>query len=75
MKLAQPLFSLTALALPSVWLSPEVREVSCKDLDKKYIYFAMAFSLAVEMLNLRVRSAKSRPSQAFRDVPPSRHDS
>lgn len=32
--------------------------------DKKYIYFAMAFSLGVEMLNLRVGSAKSGPSQA-----------
>jgi predicted tellurium resistance membrane protein TerC len=29
--------------------------------DRKYIYFAMAFSLAVEMLNLRMR-AKSRPA-------------
>jgi predicted tellurium resistance membrane protein TerC len=29
--------------------------------DRKYIYFAMAFSLAVELLNLRMR-AKSRPA-------------
>ncbi len=32
MKLTQPLFSLTALALPSEWLTPEMQEVSCKDL-------------------------------------------
>ena len=32
MKLTQPLFSLAALPLPSEWLTPEVREVSCKDL-------------------------------------------
>jgi predicted tellurium resistance membrane protein TerC len=32
--------------------------------DKKYIYFAMAFSLAVEMLNLRLHAAKSRSPQA-----------
>lgn len=29
--------------------------------DRKYVYFAMAFSLAVELLNLRMR-AKSRPA-------------
>jgi predicted tellurium resistance membrane protein TerC len=28
--------------------------------DKKYIYFAMAFSLLVEMLNLRFRNRHSR---------------
>jgi predicted tellurium resistance membrane protein TerC len=31
--------------------------------DKKYIYFAMAFSLVVEMLNLRLHAAKSRSPQ------------
>lgn len=31
-------------------------------INKGYIYFAMAFSLVVEMLNIRVRSIASRPS-------------
>jgi predicted tellurium resistance membrane protein TerC len=29
-----------------------------RDIPKGYVYFAMAFSVAVEMLNLRVRRAK-----------------
>jgi predicted tellurium resistance membrane protein TerC len=31
-------------------------------IPKGYIYFAMAFSLAVEMLNLRIRSLQGRRS-------------
>jgi len=34
------------------------------EIPKGYIYFAMAFSLGVELLNLRVRSAKSDPAGA-----------
>jgi predicted tellurium resistance membrane protein TerC len=30
-------------------------------ISKGYIYFAMAFSLAVEMINMRVRRAQSKP--------------
>jgi predicted tellurium resistance membrane protein TerC len=30
-------------------------------LPKGYVYFAMAFSVAVEMLNIRVRRARSAP--------------
>lgn len=33
-------------------------------ISKGYIYFAMAFSLAVEMLNLRIRSAKDKSKSA-----------
>ena len=29
---------------------------------KGYIYFAMAFSVAVEMLNIRMRKKKSKPA-------------
>ena len=35
---------------------------------KGYIYFAMAFSVAVEMLNIRMRKKKSRPRQASRTI-------
>ena len=35
-------------------------------MDKKYIYFAMAFSLGVEMLNMRMRSVKSPPASRHR---------
>ena len=31
-------------------------------IDKGYIYFAMAFAVGVEVLNLRVRAAKSKPA-------------
>jgi predicted tellurium resistance membrane protein TerC len=30
---------------------------------KGYVYFAMAFSVAVEMLNIRMRRKKSKPVQ------------
>lgn len=32
-------------------------------MDKKYIYFAMAFSLVVEMLNMRLRSVRNRKKE------------
>jgi predicted tellurium resistance membrane protein TerC len=32
-------------------------------ISKGYIYFAMAFSVFVEMLNIRVRGKKGRPVQ------------
>lgn len=35
-------------------------------IDKGYIYFAMAFAIGVEMLNLRVRSIKAKASAASR---------
>jgi predicted tellurium resistance membrane protein TerC len=36
--------------------------------DKKYVYFAMAFSLIVEMLNMRMRTKKSQPLAQPADV-------
>jgi predicted tellurium resistance membrane protein TerC len=38
-----------------------VAESFGKHIEKGYIYFAMAFSLAVELLNMRVRKARSSP--------------
>jgi len=32
-----------------------------KQIEKGYIYFAMAFSLGVELLNMRLRRAQSAP--------------
>ncbi len=38
-----------------------VAEGTGRHIDRGYIYFAMAFSLAVELLNMRVRKAASAP--------------
>lgn len=38
-----------------------VAESTGTHVDKGYIYFAMAFSLGVELLNLRVRKARGKP--------------
>ena len=46
------------------WLHEAVEELHLKN----YAYFAMAFSLAVEMINLRVR-AKSQPVQLHSRIP------
>jgi len=46
------------------WLHEAVEELHLKN----YAYFAMAFSLAVEMINLRVR-AKSKPVQLHSRIP------
>ncbi|TWH64147.1 putative tellurium resistance membrane protein TerC [Azomonas agilis] len=36
---------------------------------KGYVYFAMAFSLAVEALNIRLRRARAEPVHLSRDIP------
>jgi predicted tellurium resistance membrane protein TerC len=36
---------------------------------KGYIYFAMAFSVAVEMLNLRLRARGAKPVKLHKDLP------
>ncbi|TKD46320.1 TerC family protein [Azotobacter chroococcum] len=36
---------------------------------KGYVYFAMAFSLAVEALNIRMRRARTEPAHLSRDIP------
>ncbi|MFL6695732.1 MAG: TerC family protein [Vitreoscilla sp.] len=41
-----------------------------RHVPKGYIYFAMAFSVVVEMLNIRMRK-KSKPSAALPSLPPS----
>jgi predicted tellurium resistance membrane protein TerC len=38
-------------------------------IPKGYIYFAMAFSVAVEMLNLRLRARRAQPVQLRRPLP------
>jgi predicted tellurium resistance membrane protein TerC len=39
------------------------------DVPKGYIYFAMAFSFAVEMINIRMRKRVSAPIQLRKDMP------
>ena len=41
-----------------------------RHIPKGYIYFAMAFSVFVEMLNLRLRRPRTRSSQAARTLRP-----
>jgi predicted tellurium resistance membrane protein TerC len=36
---------------------------------KGYIYFAMAFSIFVEMLNLRIRSSAAQPVELHKNYP------
>ena len=51
-----------------------VSEASGTPISKGYVYFAMAFSLSVEFLNLRMRMKPLRPSKGGRAVhfyPPS----
>lgn len=36
---------------------------------KGYIYFAMAFSLGVEMVNIKMRKVKDKPIQLRKDYP------
>ncbi|HEY7744622.1 MAG TPA: hypothetical protein VIA19_16390, partial [Burkholderiales bacterium] len=38
-------------------------------IPKGYIYFAMAFSVAVEMLNLRMRARRAAPLHLRRQLP------
>ncbi len=52
------MLALSFLILIGVML---VAEGFGKHIEKGYIYFAMAFSLAVELLNLRVRKARAAP--------------
>ena len=52
------MLALSFLILIGVML---VAEAFGKHVDKGYIYFAMAFSLLVELLNLRMRKAKRAP--------------
>jgi predicted tellurium resistance membrane protein TerC len=52
------MLALSFLILIGVMLTAEAFG---KHIEKGYIYFAMAFSLLVELLNLRIRKARSAP--------------
>jgi len=54
------MLALSFLILIGVMLTAEG---SGAHIDKGYVYFAMAFSLGVEVLNLRVRSKKKEPKE------------
>ena len=53
------MLALSFLILIGVFL---VAEALGKHIDRGYIYFAMAFSLGVELLNMKVRKAEARDS-------------
>ncbi len=38
-------------------------------IPKGYIYFAMAFSVAIELINMRIRSKSEEPTQLKRTFP------
>ena len=48
-----------------------VMEAAHQEVQKGYLYFAMAFSLLVELLNMRLRKKSKRPPVQLRD---SRYD-
>jgi len=59
------ILALSFLLLVGVTLIVEGFDVH---VPKGYIYFAMAFSVTVEMLNLRLRKKQARPVQLRRDI-------
>ena len=60
------ILALSFLILVGVTLMVEGFEVH---VPKGYIYFAMAFSVAVEMLNIRMRNKQVKPVQLRKDIP------
>ncbi len=61
------MLALSFLILVGVTLIVESFDVH---VPKGYIYFAMAFSIAVEMLNLRVRKNRGRPVKLHKPIEP-----
>jgi predicted tellurium resistance membrane protein TerC len=47
-----------------------IAEAFAVHVPKGYVYFAMAFSLAVEALNIRMRSKRAKPVQLHKNSPP-----
>jgi len=60
------LLALSFLVVVGTVLIAESFEVH---VPKGYVYFAMAFSLAVEALNIRMRRARSEPVHLRKDIP------
>ena len=60
------ILALSFMILVGVTLMVEGFEVH---VPKGYIYFAMAFSVAVEMLNIRMRNKQVKPVQLRKDIP------
>ncbi|NLD79813.1 MAG: TerC family protein [Smithella sp.] len=60
------ILALSFLILVGVTLMVEGFDVH---VPKGYIYFAMAFSVAVEMLNIRMRNKQVKPVQLRKDIP------
>jgi predicted tellurium resistance membrane protein TerC len=58
---AHPTIKMLALSFLFVIGVALIAEGFDKPVPKGYIYFAMAFSVCVEMLNLRLRKRKAQP--------------
>jgi predicted tellurium resistance membrane protein TerC len=58
---AHPTIKMLALSFLFVIGTVLVADGLGHHVPKGYIYFAMAFSVAVEMLNIRLRTRRSRP--------------
>jgi predicted tellurium resistance membrane protein TerC len=68
-----PTIKMLALAFLILIAVMLIAEGFGQHIDKGYIYFAMAFSVLVEMLNLRLRRAPE-PVALHRSRIPGRHD-
>ncbi|MFC0668667.1 TerC family protein [Azotobacter chroococcum] len=64
-----PSLKLLALSFLTVVGTVLIAESFEVHVPKGYVYFAMAFSLAVEALNIRMRSARAEPVHLSRDIP------
>jgi predicted tellurium resistance membrane protein TerC len=66
---AHPTIKILALAFLVLVGSTLIAEGFGTHLPKGYIYFAMAFSFAVEMVNIRMRKRQRAPVQLRKDLP------
>jgi predicted tellurium resistance membrane protein TerC len=64
-----PSLKLLALSFLTVVGTVLIAESFEVHVPKGYVYFAMAFSLVVEALNIRMRSARAEPVHLSRDIP------
>ena len=66
---AHPTIKILALAFLVLVGATLIAEGLGTNVPKGYIYFAMAFSFAVEMINIRMRKARRAPVHLRKDIP------
>ncbi len=66
---AHPTIKILALAFLVLVGATLIAEGLGTNVPKGYIYFAMAFSFAVEMINIRMRKARRAPVHLRKDMP------